>query len=80
MHHLSYRRLLPTSSSTWIGITQCQVEEDQHKTFKGYRLGSRKVEAIKVHHLVPGRYKVMDKLLLCVRASIDFSQRAELGV
>ena len=72
MPHLSHRRLLPTSSSTWSGITGCQVEEDQHKTFKGYRLGSRKVEAIKVHHLVPSRYKVMDKLLLRVRTCIDF--------
>jgi hypothetical protein len=52
----------------------------RHKTFKVYRLRSRKVEAIKVHHLVPGRYKVMDKLLLRIRTSIDFSQGPELGV
>ena len=41
---------------------------------------SREVEAIEVHHLVPGRYKVMHKLLLRVRACIDFSQGTELGV
>ena len=43
-------------------------------------LKSGEVEAIQVHHLVPGRDKVMDKLLLRVRTSIDFSQGAELGV
>jgi hypothetical protein len=41
---------------------------------------SGEVKAIQVHHLVPGRDKVMDKLLLGVRASVDFSQGAELGV
>jgi len=30
------------------------------------RLGSRQVEAIKIHHLVPGRYEVTDELLLRV--------------
>ena len=40
----------------------------------------RKVETIKVHHLVPGRYKVMDKLLLRVRTSVDFGQGSELGI
>lgn len=50
------------------------------QTFKAYPLRSRKVEAIKVHDLVPGRYKVMDKHLLRVRTSIDFSQGPELGV
>ena len=43
-------------------------------------LKSRKVEAIQVHHLVPGRHEVIDKLLLRVQASVDFSQGAELGV
>jgi hypothetical protein len=38
------------------------------------------IEAIEVHDLVPGRDKVMDKLHLGVRTSIDFSQSAELGV
>jgi hypothetical protein len=42
--------------------------------------GSRKVEAIQVHHLVPGRDKVVDELLHGVGTSIDFSQGAELGV
>jgi hypothetical protein len=41
---------------------------------------SRKVEAIKVHHLIPGRDKVVDELLLSVGTSVDFSQGAELGV
>src|SRR6201999_1188462 len=41
---------------------------------------SRKIETIKVHHLGPGRYKVMDKFLLCVRTSVDFGQGPELGI
>ena len=40
----------------------------------------REVEAIKVHHLVPGRDKVVNKFLLRVRASVHFRQGAELGV
>ena len=44
----------------------------------GHRL--RKVEAIKVHHLVPGRDKIVNKFLLRVRASVNFRQGAELGV
>ena len=40
----------------------------------------RKVEAIKVHHLVPGRDKVANKFQLRVRASVNFRQGAELGV
>src|ERR1017187_299025 len=68
------------STSTWFGISRCQVKVARHKTFKAYPPRSRKVEAIEVHHLVPGRYKIMDKLLLRVRACIDFSQGTELGV
>jgi hypothetical protein len=41
---------------------------------------SRKIEAIKVHHFVPGRDKVVDELHPGVGTSIDFSQGAELGV
>lgn len=41
---------------------------------------SRNVEAIKVHNLIPSRDKVVDKLLLSVRTSVDFSQGAELRV
>ena len=52
----------------------------RHKGFKACSPRSRKVEAIKVHYLAPGRYKVTDKLLLSIRTSIDFSQRPELGV
>jgi len=38
------------------------------------------VEAIKVHHLVPSRYKVVDELFLRIRTSVDFGQCAELRV
>jgi len=41
---------------------------------------SRDIEAIKVHDLIPGRYKVMDKLRLPVRTGIDFRQSPDLGV
>jgi hypothetical protein len=40
----------------------------------------RKVEAIKVHHLVPGRDKVVDELLFSVGTSVNFNQGTELGV
>ena len=50
------------------------------KTFKAYPPRSRKVEAIKVHHLGPGRHEVLDKLLLRIRASVDLGQSPELGV
>ena len=42
--------------------------------------GSCEVEAIEVHHLVPGRDEVLDELLLRVRAAVDLRQGAELGV
>src|SRR6202035_1646180 len=41
---------------------------------------SGEVEAIEVHHLVPGRHEVFRKLLLRVGAGIDFCKRAELRV
>ena len=43
-------------------------------------LNSGEVKAIQVHHLVPGRDKVMDKLLLRVRTSIHLGQGPELRV
>ncbi len=47
---------------------------------KTYPPGSRKVEAIKVHHFVPGRHKVTHEGLLRVAAGIDFRDGPELGV
>ena len=41
---------------------------------------SGEVEAIKVHHLVPGRYEVLHELLLGVLTCIDLGQSPELGV
>jgi hypothetical protein len=38
------------------------------------RGGSHQIEAVQVHHLVPGRHEVIDELLLRVRASIDLGQ------
>ena len=45
-----------------------------------HTLQSRQVEAVQVHHLVPCRHKVLDKLLLRVRRGIDLGQGAQLGV
>ena len=42
--------------------------------------GSGEVEPVEVHHLVPRGHEVVHKLLLRIRASIDFRQRPELGV
>src|SRR3990167_1535003 len=41
---------------------------------------SDKVEAIGVHHLGPRRHEVFHKLLLRVRARIDFRKRPQLRV
>src|SRR5204863_5090263 len=41
---------------------------------------SRQVIAVKVHHFVPGRDKVVDKLLLRIRTCIDLSQSPQLRV
>src|SRR4029079_10462176 len=38
------------------------------------------VEAISIHHLIPGRHKVLHKLLLRVRGGIDFREGAKLRV
>ena len=43
-------------------------------------LRSGEVEAIKVHYLVPHRYKVVQELLLGVFTSVDLRQGPELGV
>lgn len=50
------------------------------KPVKTFMLRNGEVEAIKVHHFVPGSYKVMDKLLFSVRTCVDFRQSPELGV
>ena len=55
-------------------------ERSQAMARSNKRQRSRKVEAIKVHHLVPRRDKVVDELLLSVGTSVDFSHDAELGV
>jgi hypothetical protein len=38
------------------------------------------VEPIEIHHLVPGRDKVVNKLLLRIGTGVDFGQCAELRV
>ena len=43
-------------------------------------LRSGEVESVKVHYLVPHRYKVVHELLQGVLTSIDFRQGPELGV
>ena len=67
-------------ASIWPGITRCQVEAARDTACKTYPPGSRKVEAIKVHHFVPGRHKVTHEGRLRVAAGIDFRDGPELGV
>jgi hypothetical protein len=43
-------------------------------------LRSGEVKAVKVHYLVPCRYKVVQELLLRVLTSVDFRQSPELRV
>ncbi len=64
----------------WNRLLADRVSSPCQNPSKTFMLRSRKVEAIKVHHLVPGRYEVMDKLLLRIQTSVDFSEGAELGV
>ena len=65
-------------SQIWIHII-ADLAGDLMDDWKENR-GSRKVEAIKVHHLVPGRDKVVDELHPSIGTSVDFSEGAELGV
>jgi hypothetical protein len=64
----------------WNRLLADRVSSPCQNPSKTFMLRSCKVEAIKVHHLVPGRDEVMDKLLLRIRTSVDFSEGAELGV
>jgi hypothetical protein len=73
LRRLSFLGLLGQGRPDTGGIVQMHLLEMP-------QLPLDKVEAIKVHHLVPGRHEVIDKLLLRVRTSIDFSQGPELGV
>src|SRR5438874_13378107 len=61
-------------------MTRCHVEAVRHETLKAYSLRSRRVEAIEVHHLGPGRDEVLDELRLRIRASVDLRQSPELRV
>src|SRR6202047_3161530 len=47
---------------------------------KPNRRESGEFVAVEVHHLVPGRHEILHKLLLRVRARIDFCKGPELGV
>src|SRR5258705_12701249 len=65
-------------SDTWLSgwmRTKCCQRNDARLT-----PSSGKVEAIKVHHFVPGRHKVTHERLLRVAARIDFREGSELGV
>ena len=43
-------------------------------------LGLHQVEAVKVHHLDPGRYEVADEPLMAIGTGIDFSIGTQHGV
>ena len=60
------------------GVSSLLTHADQARSTKRQTL--RKVEAIQVHHLVPGRNEIVDELLLPIRTAVNFSQGAELGV
>jgi hypothetical protein len=68
--------LEPRPGPGWPGARSRLSEVDLY----GQLTRSGKVEAIKVHHLVPGCYEIMDELFLRVRASVDFGDGPELGV
>jgi hypothetical protein len=64
------RKLQGSRSLDLVRITRCQAAAAL--SFKSDPLSSRKVKAIKVHHLVPGRHKVTHERVLGVAARIDF--------
>ena len=66
-------REMPGHAAVEHDQSQAMVQSDKHQR-------SRNIEAIKVHHLIPGCDKIVDELLLSVGTSIDFSHGAELGV
>ena len=78
MHALSEQLVIPEAKWKLQGspgldltrITRCQVEAARYGMT--YHLTLCKVEAIKVHHFIPGRHKVTDECLLRVVARIDF--------
>jgi hypothetical protein len=45
-----------------------------------FALRSLEVEAIEVHHLGPGRYEVVDELVLGIGTCVDFAQGPQLRV
>src|SRR5262245_42149379 len=64
----------------WNRLLADRLSPPYQKPSRTLMLRSGEVEAIKVHHFVPGRDEVVDKLLPRVGTSVDFSQGAELGV
>ena len=58
-------------------IIRFAVQNSLQKPSKTFMLRSGEVEAVKVHYLVPCRYKVVQELLLGVLTSIDFRDGPE---
>src|SRR5215510_9905551 len=56
------------------------AEAALQKPLKSLPPRSGEVEAVEVHHLGPRRHEVLHKLLLRVRARVDFAEGAQLGV
>ena len=64
----------------WNRFLDDRLSPPYRKSSRTLMLRSGEVEAIKVHHFVPGRDEVVDKLLPRVGTSVEFRQGAELGV
>ncbi len=65
---------------SWSAPTSSAATSTSSRRDEAYPPPSRTVEAIQVHHLVPGRHEVGDELLRRVRTSIHLGESAELGV
>ncbi|OIQ65392.1 hypothetical protein GALL_530500 [mine drainage metagenome] len=74
------RIALDVCSLDLVRITRCSNAAALQKPSRTFPPRSGKFEAVKIHHLVPRRHEVFHKLLLRVRAGIDFRQGAELRV
>jgi len=58
-------------------IIRFEAQNTLQKPLKMFMLRSGEVEAVKVHYLVPCRYKVVQELLLGILTSIDFRDGPE---
>ena len=74
------RHCLRGSSATASAALQVVLKRRPEGPVYGFDQRSGQIEAIRVHHLGPGRHEVAHELLLGVVAGVDLGQRPQLRV